>query len=266
MGTAAITWVIEPEVFDHADASLRAAARSSGHDLVLWNDEWWSTRRWPALRDRFAIFHGSLDNARRVRAECGWTPGAFCDVDAFNCSAWYPRAREWLLNRDWRLASVRALCEDPREVLAALGDPSRVFVRPDSPLKPFSGRVLEATALTLRALDHGIYFDDPELPVIVAPARTVGREWRFVIVAGEIVAGSAYSAATRDGRGDPVADAPRQFAAAAAARLAPPELVYVMDVCESDDELRLLELNPFSGADLYACDGAAIVAAVARLT
>ena len=26
-----------------------------------------------------------------------------------------------------------------------------------------------------------------------------------------------------------------------------------MDVCEADGRLWLLELNPFSGADLYAC-------------
>lgn len=43
--------------------------------------------------------------------------------------------------------------------------------------------------------------------------------------------------------------------------------VYVLDVCEADTGLRLLELNPFSCADPYACSGADIVrrvAAVAR--
>jgi hypothetical protein len=35
-----------------------------------------------------------------------------------------------------------------------------------------------------------------------------------------------------------------------------------MDICEADGELRLLELNPFSGADLYACRLDDVVAAV----
>jgi hypothetical protein len=35
-----------------------------------------------------------------------------------------------------------------------------------------------------------------------------------------------------------------------------------MDVCEADGQLWLLELNPFSGADLYACNCQDIVAAV----
>ena len=38
-----------------------------------------------------------------------------------------------------------------------------------------------------------------------------------------------------------------------------PDPVYVLDVCEADTGLRLLELNPFSGADLYACSGSEIV-------
>jgi hypothetical protein len=48
-----------------------------------------------------------------------------------------------------------------------------------------------------------------------------------------------------------------------ARQLDPPEDVYVMDVCEADGRLWLLELNPFSGADLYACRCDDVVAAVA---
>ena len=44
-----------------------------------------------------------------------------------------------------------------------------------------------------------------------------------------------------------------------------PEPVYVLDTCEVDREPRLLELNPFSGADLYACDTDAVVGAIDAL-
>ena len=37
----------------------------------------------------------------------------------------------------------------------------------------------------------------------------------------------------------------------------------MLDVCEAEGGLALLELNPFSGADLYACDPGAVVDAVA---
>ena len=38
-----------------------------------------------------------------------------------------------------------------------------------------------------------------------------------------------------------------------------PELVCVLDICETLNGLRLLELNPFGGADLYAYARPAIV-------
>jgi len=41
--------------------------------------------------------------------------------------------------------------------------------------------------------------------------------------------------------------------------------VYVLDVCETAAGLRLLELNPFSGADLYACTGSDVVREVATV-
>ena len=36
--------------------------------------------------------------------------------------------------------------------------------------------------------------------------------------------------------------------------------------CETDGEVRLLELNPFSGADLYACNRTDLVLAVSQAT
>jgi nucleotidyltransferase/DNA polymerase involved in DNA repair len=50
-----------------------------------------------------------------------------------------------------------------------------------------------------------------------------------------------------------------------AASLNPPEEVYVMDVCEADSKFWLLERNPFSGADLYACSPDDVVAAVSEV-
>ena len=38
-----------------------------------------------------------------------------------------------------------------------------------------------------------------------------------------------------------------------------------LDVCECGGELRLLEVNPFGGADLYACDPFAVVDSLSAL-
>lgn len=194
-----------------------------------------------------------------------WRPGAYCETSAFRCSAWYGRAERWLLHQAWRATTVAALVDAPGKELSFLGDAPRFFVRPDSPLKPFSGRVVSRDRLSLSALDHGYYYDDTALPIIVAPVRAVAREWRYVVVGGQIAAGSAYLADRRTHEADTSRSEAWRFAAQVARSMEPPESVYVLDVCEADGELRLLELNPFSGADLYSCDRVAVVAEVSTL-
>ncbi|HEY9843817.1 MAG TPA: hypothetical protein V6D23_25315, partial [Candidatus Obscuribacterales bacterium] len=154
MGTGenkGVTWVLESEVFPESQASMQEAVRAAGCEEVLWRDDWLVSGKWPRLHDMPVIFHGSLGNADRIAREFPWRPGAFCDTEAFRCSAWYPRAQPFLLHRNWVLAPANALVADPERVLAPLGSPDAVFLRPDSPLKPFSGRVLRRDALSLRA-------------------------------------------------------------------------------------------------------------------
>lgn len=255
-----VTWLLEDGVFEANHDALAAAVRDTGHRVVRVDDE----RGVPTVEGP-AIFHGSLGTAARIASgKPRLSPGAFCDVGAFACSAWYPRAARWLLNDVWRLSSVAALVADAAAVTAGIASDAGVFVRPDSPLKPFAGRVLRG-AVTLAALDHGFYYDDVELPIIVAPVRTVRREWRYVVVDCAVVAGSGYEADGRTQSADAASGDAWQFAATIAAALEPPEPVYVLDVCDSDRGMRLVELNPWSGADLYACEPRAVVDAVSRV-
>lgn len=263
--SAHAVWVLESDAFPHRDANLLAALGAGGHRVIQWDDAWWTVGDHPRLADTPVIFHGSLGNAARIRAELPWRPGAWCDVPAFHCSFWYPRAAEWLLHREWRVMPANELALDPASALSRFGNPDAVFVRPDSPLKPFAGRVVARDKISLAALDHGFYYEDASLPVVIAPVRAIGREWRYVIADRAVVAGSAYAAADRSARPDDPRGEAWAFAADVAARLSAPERVYVLDVCEADGRLRLLELNPFSGADLYACRADDVVAAVTRI-
>jgi ATP-grasp domain-containing protein len=260
-----VTWVLEAEVFPDSHARIRDAVLGESHACATWNDDWLVDGSWPRLAGQAVVFHGSLGNAAAIHSRFSWRPGAFCDVQRFRCSRWYEAARRWLLHREWLVTSVAELAADPTAVLQPLGVTDEIFVRPDSPLKPFSGRVLRREAISLAALDHGFYYDDANLPVIVAPIRQVGQEWCCVIVDGQVVAGSAYAAAGRQALPDEPSGEPWHFAAEIAGGLEAPESVYVLDVCEADGALHLLELNPFSGADLYACDRVAVIRAVSTV-
>lgn len=260
-----VTWVYEQGVFASGDSPWLEAIAAAGDRLVAWDDMWWANDRWPSLAGERVVVRASLGNAARIARELPWRPGVFCHTEAFHCSRWYPAARPWLLQRDAVVLPASRLVADPFAALRELGSPERVFVRPDSPLKPFAGRVVATSGLTLRHLDHGFYYDDSDLPVVVAPLRQVGAEWRYVVVDGRVVAGSAYEANGRKARADDPGGRPWQKASEIAAALPAPERVYVLDLCEADGALWLLELNPFAGADLYACDPQTVVAAVDRV-
>jgi hypothetical protein len=258
-----VTWVLERDVFASGDP-IRPAASAAGHRVIDWSDEWWFDSVRPRLTGAI-LFHGSLGNADRIARELPWKPGAYCQTASFYCSAWYPAAREWLLHDRWEIHPASRFIADSQVILDRLGVADSVFVRPDSPLKPFAGRVVRRGQINLATLDYGFYYDDAEIPVVIAPLRRVLREWRYVVVGRQVAAGSGYIAEGRAATPDDPRGPAWQFAAQVAARITAPDPVYVLDVCEADTGLRLLELNPFSGADLYACNGSAIVRHVSQV-
>lgn len=255
-------WWLERDVFGENEASLAAAARSAGHSVHFWSDDWWASQRFPAPEGARVIFHGSLGNAARLAALKRFIPGAYAQVSAFYCHRWLPVLGEHAAQRRYLWSTVQALCSDPQAVAGHLGE--HVFVRPDSPLKPFSGRVVSLQGLKPEHLDLGFYYEDPALPILVAQVEALKTEWRWVIAGQEVVAGSVYYPDGR--RAGPAAEQgpAAVFAAQIASLLPPPDPVYVLDICETAQGLKVLELNPWSGADLYACDPEKVVAAVSE--
>ena len=260
-----VTWVLEPDIFPETHEPLRTAIRNRGHCLVDWSDAWWSDGVPSRVPSACVVFHGSLGNAARIASELPWSPGSFCLAQPFRCSAWYESARHLLVHETWHLCAANELISNATEIASHLGATDRLFVRPDSPLKPFSGRVVAVGTLTMAKLDIGFYYDDESIPVIAAPIQTIGNEWRFVIVNRSVVAGSAYDPTTRSALPVPLDSAAAEFAPTVASEIPAPDVVYVLDVCDCNGQLRLLELNPFGGADLYACDANAIVDAVSAV-
>ena len=99
---------------------------------------------------------------------------------------------------------------------------------------------------------------------MISTPRDIGREWRLFVAGDEIVSHSQYAI-----RGEKAVDADcpanvLQFGSSVLRdsnwRPAP---LFTMDVCESEGELRLVELNGFSCSNLYQCELEPLVTAVA---
>lgn len=259
----AFVWAVERGVFDAWVPGLQHAVAKAGGEVVRWREGMWE-REEDCPPGAVLVFQGSLESADHLWRTAPWVKGVFCDRDALSCTAWYPRFATWRLNERWHRTTVEALVvgsDVPPDFCDADG---RFFVRPDSPLKPFAGRVRKLPT-TWQDLDFGFYYDDPTTPIVVAPVRDVLEEWRFVVVDSRVVAGSGYRA---DGRTAAAAPPPEAWAYAeeVANAVAMPEPVVVLDVGLTAEGLRVVELNAFSGADLYGCDPDAVVCAVVEAT
>ena len=103
---------------------------------------------------------------------------------------------------------------------------------------------------------------DPETLLVISTPKELGREWRLVIANSEIVASTQYRnqgaiSVTRGCRDDVI-----EFATDVLDQVKwRPDNVFMMDVCESNGRLHVLELNSFSCSGLYDCDLVAVVRA-----
>jgi hypothetical protein len=255
-------WVLEKGVFNE-HTSLKAEIERQGH-------QWMGpVKAATTVSEEIPrVYRGSIEGSKR---SVGSNFGTF----DFNCSSYYPKAGKWSLQQPWVQTTVNQFVSlpGPGVYFEAVGASESVFVRPDRPDKEFSGRVVSKVdaptiGALLKLLDYGVYYDDLNIPIIVSPVRNVGTEYRFVVVDRKVVTGSGY----KDNKpGMPLYEDhnpwnynPWAFAEEIARELDVDAGVYVLDVCRCDDKLFLMELNPFSSADLYNCDPSIVVAAVSE--
>ena len=254
-----ITWILEEDIFNDNDDRLKNAALSAGHNVKRWTDEWHNFCPKSISKEDFVLFHGSLGTAKTINGLNYWLPGSFCKIDKYYCSEYYPKIKHLIINEIFEITTVNNLVNNTKQILLSLNISEQIFVRPDSPFKPFSGRVLQTDNINLKALDHGFYYEDINLPIIVAKVRPIENEWRFVISKDKVITGSSYLA---DGRteGATIIDGEQfEFMKSIVSEIPIIDTILIVDLCKTNSEYKILELNPFSGADLYACDRSKIV-------
>jgi hypothetical protein len=146
-------------------------------------------------------------------------------------------------------------------LFSVLGRDDEVFARPTGCHKLFVGRRVgrEAFAGILSPTRY-----DPSTAVLIAGPREIGREWRLVVMGDRVVSGGQYALNGQRAIGP---DLPREVTTFAESMLSEvrwrPDPVFMLDVCESEGRLWLVELNSFSGSWLYQCDLNAVVAGAA---
>jgi len=269
-----VGWLIDGDMFPHYRDDLVAAVKSHGHVAKLvhapsppfrWDDAGCSYREtFPA--EHCVVSHGDIELILKIHAENRWNPGAFATVENYLCSNYANYLGEFWLNRDYVMLPFGELRRRSDFLFEHLGVDGRIFVRPDSPLKLFTGQTAGVDSFDAD-LEYMAFYDFPiESLAVVSSPKNVLREWRFVAANNQIIAGCLYC---ENGVFESLAEIDsdaESLASQIAAHPFSPDPVYIIDICETDDGcFHLLEIGGFSFADLYACNKSDIVNAVSNV-
>ena len=147
-----------------------------------------------------------------------------------------------------------------------LGREGKIFVRPDSPLKLFTGQTASRESFS-EDLEFMGFYEFPERSMVaVSSPKSILAEWRFVVADGIVVAGSQYKAGDEFDSQATYDQAAFDLAQTIASQGYQPDPAWILDVCKtSDDKFHLLEIGGFSFSDLYACDKHDVVKAVSKV-
>lgn len=265
-------WMIDAVLFPHYRDELVREIEDQGHHPFLiegpkpgyrWNDLGTSKLKTP---DDRVVVHGDIDLVRTIQEQGRCDVVAPATIQNYECASYFCELGEYLLNRNYCMLPFGEL-ERRREFLfATFGVGDAIFVRPNSPLKIFTGQLVTRGAFADHMELMGFYeFPRSEIVVVSSPWSLVA-EWRFVVVEGRVIAGSQYRRANTAALEPCQNTGAKAFADRIVSTGFEPDPVWVFDVCQTDDgEFHLLEIGVFAFADLYACDKTAIVRCVSAV-
>jgi len=144
------------------------------------------------------------------------------------------------------------------------------FLRPIDDSKYFAGRVFDADEFEdwRRRVcdlgeDHGTSLS-PTTQVQLCLPKTIHAEYRYWIVGGEIATKSMYKLGRKVMYASDVDDRLDRFVMAAITDWQP-HRAFVIDVCDTPDGQRIVEINTINAAGFYAGDVQRLVAALEAL-
>jgi ATP-grasp domain, R2K clade family 2 len=250
-----VNWLIERDIFDADEQLVEALSRQNytyKNVKYLDFDPRRSNHYFPD--HECVLFRGTLNLGRNV-LRTSWIPGAYMDERNLRCTTYYTYFRAHLLNNQYFILPLGELVRRRTEILDYFSSTGDLFIRPDSNMKTFRAGVFDLQKLnTMAALSSELGRDATTL-VLVSGKRSIAREWRFFIYKNEIITGSLYLVGEErideQIKGGYLVDYLNNVLQQVNWY---PDLLYSIDVCESDGELYILELGSYSCAGEYGAD------------
>lgn len=265
-----VGWLLDGNLFEDYHDDLVAAIRDCGHLSVSLNrpnapyswDDAGNAYRKAFPKGACVVTHSDIDLALRVKKDAYWHPGVFATLPNYFCSHYFAHLGRFLLNSDYAMMPFSELRRQQAFLLDTFGKQGQIFVRPDSPLKIFTGQTVSDSTYD-KDLEFLAFYDFPcESLVMVSSPKSIEFESRFVVVDGTVVAGSKNKVGDEIRLSETDHDS-WKLAKEIAKTGFQPDRAWVMDICRTTaGRYYLLEIGAFSFANLYGCDKRAVVDAV----
>ena len=192
--------------------------------------------------DHCVVSHGDIELVSKIHNEKRWRPGAFATIENYYCSNYVNHFGEYWLNRDYLMLPFGDLKRQKQLLFDTFGIDGRIFARPDSPLKLFTGQTASLECFDADVEYMGFYEFPVRSLVVVSSPKTIQREWRFVAANRYIVAGCLYCESGQFASKPQIDDDAKQLAQKIASSGYEPDPVWIVDICQtSDGEYHLLE-------------------------
>ena len=252
-----VNWLLEKNIFFDTESKMCEIIRNHGHNvkLIEYIPVLHEIKSIPFSENSCIVFYGSLNAASVIKKLYNLYPGIYGTFPNYDYITYSKYFRDFMLNKDFDIYPYYMLLNSERMIYDMYGVDDTVFIRPDSGMKPFTGRTVSRDEFEKVVTGEFTLYGDisPDSICIVSSPKTIVSETRFVIVDDEIITGSEYR---RDGKHyeSDTPDAVQWFFLENMIEKTTyrPDRVWIADTCiTSDDKIHLLEIGSFSCSGLY---------------
>ncbi len=136
-----------------------------------------------------------------------------------------------------------------------VGEGEDVFVRPDDDGKLFTGKVVNAQELQeLKDVVVGQFGSNAlSETMVVAPPQNILAEYRCLVVDGQVITASYYRKKGRVFQSNEMDESVLEYAQKQVDKYQP-EIGFALDIAETENGFKIIEVNSLSSCGFYACD------------
>jgi hypothetical protein len=211
------------------------------------------------------VLYGSHQFCRAVGPH-RFRPGALGLTDRTSTLAYLSNLpAEWMLNSDGLHTTWKLFRNNPERFFDIFGS-ERIFLRPNSGFKTFTGLSIPRDDIQheINCMNQLTGVMDETLVMVAGPKELLG-EFRFVVAEGKVLTGSEYR---WDNKLDIRIDYPPEcleLAEKVARHQWQADTAYTCDVALTPHGPKVVELNSFCCAGLYACDLEKVVQGISEV-